>query len=93
MSVIIAKANIKLSDIPQEKIYTSEKTGKKYLPITIVINDTLNDFKKQGPIFVEQTKEEREAKEPKTYLGDINVVFVDGVDSIKTTKTLLENEE
>lgn len=88
MSVIIAKANIKLTDIPQEKIYTSEKTGAKYLPITIVINDTLNDFGKQGPVFVEQSKEEREAKEPKQYLGDVTVVFTDGVEGIKTTKEL-----
>ena len=88
MSVIIAKANIKLSDIPKEKIFVSEKTGNKYLPITIVINSELNDFGRQGPVFVEQSKEEREAKEPKQYLGDVAVVYVDGVDGIKTTKEL-----
>ena len=88
MSVIIAKANIKLSDIPKEKIYKSDKTGNQYLGVTIVINDTLNDFGKQGPVFVEQTKEERENKHPKHYLGDATVVYVDGVEGIKTTKEL-----
>lgn len=92
MSVIIAKANIKLTDIPKEKIYESSKTGNKYLPITIVVNDTLNDFGKQGPVFVEQSKEEREAKEPKHYLGDVSVVYVDGVDGIKTTKDLSDGQ-
>ena len=91
MSVIIAKANIKLSDIPTEKIYTSDKTGNKYIPISIIINDTLNDFGKQGPIFVEQSKEERESKTPKHYLGDVSVVYIDGHDTLKTTKDLMEN--
>ena len=90
MSVIILKANLKLSEIPKDKIYTSEKTGKSYLPVTIVVNDELNQFGKQGPIFVEQTKEEREAKDPKHYLGDTTVVYVDGVEGIKTTKDLTD---
>ena len=90
MGVIIAKANLKLSDIPEEKVYTSEKTGKRYLPVTIVLNTELNEFGKQGPLFVEQTKEEREAKAPKTYLGDSTVVYVDGITGINTTKDLLD---
>ena len=88
MGVLIGKANIKLSDIPEEKIYVSEKTGKKYLPITIVVNSELNDFGKLGPVFIEQTKEERDAKEAKHYLGDISVVYTDKPESIKTTKEL-----
>ncbi len=88
--VIIAKANLKLSDIPKEKIYTSEKTGKQYLGVTIVINEDLNEFGKQGPVFVDQSKEEREAKEPKQYLGDVDVVYVDGHPTLKTTKDLTD---
>lgn len=91
MGVIIAKANLKISDIPEEKIYTSDKTGHKYLPVTIVINDELNQFGRQGPVFIEQTKDERENKVPKKYLGDVTVVFTDGVDLL-TTKELAENE-
>ena len=89
---LIIKSNLKLSDIPEERIFTSEKTGKRYLPVTIVVNNELNNFETQGPIYVEQTKEERLAKEPKIYLGDTTVVFND-LESIITTKTLIETNE
>ena len=46
-----------------------------YLPITITINDELDQFGNQGPVVVEQTKEERDAKAPKTYLGNVKVVW------------------
>lgn len=92
--VIIAKTNLKLSAIPAEKIFTSEKTGEKYLAVTIVINEDLNQFDKQGPVSVEQTLEERTNKQPKTYLGDVEVVYVDGYE-LQTTKQLkeLKNEQ
>ena len=32
----------------------------------------------QGPVIVEQTKEEREAKTAKTYLGNVKVVWTNG---------------
>jgi hypothetical protein len=32
----------------------------------------------QGPVVVEQTKEERDAKAPKTYLGNVKVVWTNG---------------
>ena len=50
----------------------------KYLPITITINDELDQFGNQGPVVVEQTKEERDAKDPKTYLGNVKVVWSNG---------------
>ena len=82
---LIAKANIKISDIPKEKIYNGEKGD--YVSVTIVVNENLNDFGKQGPIFVSQSKEEREVKTPKHYLGDVEVVYND-LTNIATTKTL-----
>ena len=42
------------------------------------MNDELDQFGNQGPVVVEQTKEERDAKAPKTYLGNIKVVWTDG---------------
>jgi len=32
----------------------------------------------QGPVVVEQTKEERDAKAPKVYLGNVKVVWTNG---------------
>ena len=57
----IIKASIDLNKIPKDKIFIGKKG--KYLPITITINDELDQFGNQGPVVVEQTKEERDAKE------------------------------
>ena len=72
----IIKASIDLNKIPKEKIFVGKKG--KYLPITITINDELDQFGNQGPVVVEQTKEEREAKVAKTYLGNVKVVWSNG---------------
>ena len=72
----IIKASLNLDAIPKDKIYVGKKG--KYLPITITINDELDQFGNQGPVVVEQTKEERDAKAPKTYLGNVKVVWTNG---------------
>ena len=72
----IIKASIDLNKIPKDKIFIGKKG--KYLPITITINDELDQFGNQGPVVVEQTKEEREAKVAKTYLGNVRVVWTNG---------------
>ena len=72
----IIKASIDLNKIPKEKIFVGKKG--KYLPITITINDELDQFGNQGPVVVEQTKEEREAKVAKPYLGNVRVVWTNG---------------
>ena len=72
----IIKTSINLNEIPKDKIYVGKKG--KYLPITITINDELDQFGNQGPVVVEQTKEERDAKAPKTYLGNVKVVWSNG---------------
>ena len=56
----IIKASINLNNIDKTKIIEGKKG--KYLPITITINDELDQFGNQGPIVVAQTKEERETK-------------------------------
>ena len=72
----IVKASINLSAIPKDKIFKGKKGS--YLPITITLNDELDQFGNQGPVVVEQTKEERDAKAPKTYLGNVKVVWSNG---------------
>jgi len=77
----IIKASINLSEIPKDKIYVGKKG--KYLPITITLNDDVDQFGNQGPVVVEQTKEERESKQAKTYLGNVKVVWTNG-DNVAT---------
>ena len=72
----IIKASINLNAIDKSKIIEGKKG--KYLPITITLNDELDQFGNQGPVVVEQTKEERDAKAPKTYLGNVKVVWSNG---------------
>tara|TARA_R110001583_G_scaffold68764_1_gene195417 strand:- start:185 stop:496 length:312 start_codon:yes stop_codon:yes gene_type:complete len=72
----IIKASIDLNKIPKDKIYIGKKG--KYLPITITINDEPDQFGNQGPVVVEQTKDERDAKAAKTYLGNVKVVWTNG---------------
>jgi len=72
----IIKTSINLNNIPKEKIYNGKKG--KYLPITITLNNEPDQFGNQGPVVVEQTKDERDAKAAKTYLGNVKVVWTDG---------------
>ena len=73
---IILNSSINLSDIPKDKIIDGKKG--KYLPLTITINDEKDKFGNDGPVTVAQSKEEREAKEAKTYLGNVKVIWTNG---------------
>jgi hypothetical protein len=72
----IIKASINLNSIPKHKIIDGAKG--KYLPITITLNDEVDQFGNQGPVMVEQSKEERDAKVAKVYLGNVKVVWTNG---------------
>ena len=75
MASIIA-TSINLNKIPKDKIIEGAKG--KYLPITITLNDESDQFGNQGPVVVQQTKEERDAKTEKVYLGNVKVVWTNG---------------
>ena len=75
MALILA-ASINLNEIPKNKIIIGKKG--KYLPISITLNDELDQFGNQGPVIVSQSKEERAAKEAKTYLGNVKLVWTNG---------------
>ena len=75
MASIIA-TSIDLNKIPKDKIIVGKKG--KYLPITITLNDEPDQFGNQGPVVVAQSKEERESKTAKVYLGNVQVVWTNG---------------
>jgi hypothetical protein len=72
----IIETSINLNEIPKHKIVDGKKG--KYLPITITINDETDQFGNQGPVVVKQSKEERESKAAKVYLGNVKVVWTNG---------------
>ena len=73
MSTLIS-GSIDLSKVDKSKL----KDGK-YLQVQISVNDTTDNYGNNVSITVNQTKEEREAKEKKTYLGNAKVVWTDNV--------------
>ena len=72
----IISGNINLSKLDKSKIYEGKKG--KYYPVTVVINNEVGEYGDSGYIMTEQTKEQREAKEAKSYLGNVKVVWTNG---------------
>ncbi len=72
----IIKINLNLDAIPKDKVFIGKKG--KYLAVTVTLNDEVDPYGNQGPVIVDQAKEEREAKAPKTYLGNAKVIWTNG---------------
>lgn len=72
----LVNASLNLTEIPKDKIVEGKKG--KYINVTIAINDDPDKFGQHCSITVQQTKEEREAKEKKLYLGNGKVVWSNG---------------
>ena len=60
--------DICLSDLPSEAI-TTAKNGKKYIKLVCSERKSEGKFGETHYIALSQTKEEREAKKPTTYVG------------------------
>jgi len=76
--------NINVENLPKEKFVKGKKGV--YYNLTISVNDDTNQFGQNVSAFDSQTKEEREAKKPKQYIGNGKVVWTDG----KSTKAQQE---
>jgi hypothetical protein len=83
MSTLIS-GSIDLTKIDKEKLVNG-----KYLNVQISINDNTDQYGNNVGITIGQTKEEREAKAKKTYIGNAKVVWTDG--SIKVAEKVQEN--
>jgi len=82
MSALI-NVSLRVDKLPKEK-FVAGKDGAVYYNFTIGINDEANQFGQNVSLTDSQTKEEREAKKPKNYIGNGNVVWTDG--NIKAVK-------
>ena len=54
---------------------TLEKKGAKGIALTIGINDEVNNYNQNVVATIKQSKEEREAKKPKYYVGNGQTVW------------------
>lgn len=84
MSTLI-NGSIRVDKLPKEK-FIKGKDGAVYYNFTISVQDETR-YGNNVAFMDSQTKEEREAKMPKTYLGNGKVVWTDG------KVTLAEREE
>ncbi len=73
MARIIA-ASIDLSKVDKSRIIEG-KNGAKYYNISIVVNDEKNSYDQDVAITQGQSKEEREAKASKVYIGNGKTVW------------------
>jgi len=76
MSALI-NLSLRVDKLPKEK-FVQGKDGAVYYNFTIGVNDDSNQWGQNVSATDSQTKEEREAKKPKSYLGNGNVVWTDG---------------
>ena len=76
MSALI-NLSLRVDKLPKEK-FVSGKDGAVYYNFTIGVNDESNQWGQNVSATDSQTLEEREAKKPKSYLGNGNVVWTDG---------------
>jgi len=76
MSTVI-KLQLDLSKIDKSKIIEGKKG--KYVDLTISVNDESNDYGQNVSAWHKQSKEEREAKESKIYVGNGAVIWTDGI--------------
>lgn len=66
------------TDVLEKILQTLKKKGEKGIEITISINDEANDYGQNLSAFVSQTKEQREEKKPRFYVGNGKTFWTDG---------------
>lgn len=65
---MLININLCLSDIPKEKIFIS-KNGKEYISLCVTDRKEPDNYGNDLTAYVNQSKEEREAKQPRQFIG------------------------
>lgn len=82
----IISVSIDLNKLDKSRIITG-KNGAKYYNITINVNDDKDQYGNDASVITSQTQEERQAKAPKTYLGNGRVVWSNNSTPAQPTST------
>ena len=69
----LINASIDLTKVDKAKLIKG-----KYLNLTIAVNDNLDNYGNNVSLTIQQSKEERDLKASKTYLGNGKVVYTNG---------------
>ena len=76
MSALI-NFNLRVDKLPKEK-FIAGKEGAVYVNLTMAVNDETR-YGNNTSVYVAQSKEEREAKKQRQYLGNGKVIWTDNV--------------
>jgi len=71
------------------KIDKSKLVNGKYLNLTLSVQDEVNAYGQNASAYHEQSKEEREAKVNRNYIGNGKVIWTDG-NIVKAEKQQIE---
>ena len=74
MSALI-NFNLNIAKLPKEK-FVAGKEGNVYINLTMAVNDETR-YGNNTSVYVAQSKEEREAKKQRQYLGNGKVLWTD----------------
>jgi hypothetical protein len=91
MSALI-NVSLRVDKLPKEK-FVQGKDGAVYYNFTVSVNDESNQWGQNVSLTDSQTKEEREAKKPKSYLGNGNVVWTNGTIQLAEKKEEVSTKE
>jgi hypothetical protein len=91
MSALI-NVSLRVDKLPKEK-FVQGKDGAVYYNFTVAVNDESNQWGQNVSLTDSQTKEEREAKKPKSYLGNGTVVWTDGNIKLADKKQEVSSKE
>ena len=72
----IINYSLRVDKLPKET-FIAGKDGAVYVNLTMSVNDETR-YGNNASVMINQTQEEREAKKPRTYIGNGQVVWTDG---------------
>lgn len=75
MSAIV-NFSLDLSKLPKEKIVKGKKGT--YINLSLSLNDETNSYGQNASVTIAQSKEERDAKQDRVYVGNGKVTWTDG---------------
>ena len=91
MSALI-NVSLRVDKLPKEK-FVQGKDGAVFYNFTVAVNDESNQWGQNVSLTDSQTKEEREAKKPKSYLGNGNVIWTNGTIQLAEKKEGVATKE
>lgn len=82
----LISVSIDLSKIKPEDIKVTEK-GQRFVNLVVGVNDETNGYGQNASVTIEQTKEQRDNKVAKQYLGNGRVFWTSGQIAVADKKT------